>query len=418
MPITTGRLADRYGARVPKKISDPTRATERADADDVGQIDAVHHVLDVVTRVTRMRFAAVARVTGDRWVACGVTGGELFGLGPGGDLPIEATLCASVRALREPIVIDDTQASDRYRDHPATVRLGFRSYISVPIVCADGVVFGTLCAFDREPADIDRPEILGMFELFGKLIASQIDLLARARGSFEDLGREQEIGRLRENFIAVLGHDLRSPLAALRSGLHVLRRRTGGATHVRLFELMQRSVLRMSAMVDDMVDFTRGRIAGGLGLILEDGVRLESLLGHVRDEVRAVHPDRAIEMRCESGLEVRCDPGRISQLVTNLLTNALVHGERDGPVSVRGRGIATGWQIEVCNAGRPIPQDVRGNLFTPFARANPRTSREGIGLGLYIAAEISRAHGGRLEIDDDASMTCVRLLVPRVGAPT
>src|SRR5512134_2102334 len=120
----------------------------RADIGAIARIDAVPKILEVVSRTTGMRFAAVARVTDDRWVACQVRDEIAFGLTPGGELPLETTLCNEIRQNGQIVVIDDVAASNAYCRHPTPALYGFQSYISVPIRRANGDFFGTLCAID------------------------------------------------------------------------------------------------------------------------------------------------------------------------------------------------------------------------------------------------------------------------------
>ena len=147
----------------------------QADIDLVGSIEAVATILDVACRVTGMGFAAVARVTEDRWVACRVKDGIAFGLEPGSELEVATTICHEVRQSQAPVVIEHVTEDAAYCDHPAPARYGFQSYVSMPIVLPDGTFFGTLCAIDPKPARVDRPEVVGTFRMFADLIAIHVD---------------------------------------------------------------------------------------------------------------------------------------------------------------------------------------------------------------------------------------------------
>ncbi|KUM43631.1 PAS domain S-box protein [Pseudomonas sp. EpS/L25] len=144
------------------------------DVDLVAEIAAIPRILDTVCRLTGMGFAAVARVTDDRWIACCTLDLIGFGLGPGDELVVESTICDEIRDHRQPVVIDDVAQDDRYRSHHTPRQYGLRSYISVPIVLEDGSFFGTLCAIDPRPAQPSRPEVLATFELFAGMIALEI----------------------------------------------------------------------------------------------------------------------------------------------------------------------------------------------------------------------------------------------------
>ena len=118
----------------------------------ISRIDAVPTILEVVCRTTGMGFAAVARVTEDRWIACAVQDEIAFGLKPGGELKVETTICNEIRASGEPVVIDHVAEDEAFCGHPTPAMYGFQSYISMPIVRRDGAFFGTLCAIDPRPA--------------------------------------------------------------------------------------------------------------------------------------------------------------------------------------------------------------------------------------------------------------------------
>ena len=145
----------------------------------VGQVPAVPKILEVICRTTGLGFAAVARVTETRWIACAVRDEIAFGLLPGGELTVETTICDEIRASGNMVVIDHVDADPRFCSHHTPARYGFQSYISVPIVLADGTFFGTLCAIDPKPAVLNTPATVDMFTLFAQLIALHLDAFTR-----------------------------------------------------------------------------------------------------------------------------------------------------------------------------------------------------------------------------------------------
>ena len=145
------------------------------DVRAIGSIAVVDTILEVVCRTTGIGFAAVARVTEDRWVACQVRDEIAFGLQPGGELKVETTICSEVRNARQAVFIDSVAEHPTYCGHPTPALYGFQSYVSTPIVLKDGTFFGTLCAVDPRPARVSTPETIGMFRLFAELIALHLD---------------------------------------------------------------------------------------------------------------------------------------------------------------------------------------------------------------------------------------------------
>ena len=131
------------------------------DIDAVARIAAVPTILDVLCATTGMGFAAVARVTEERWIVCGVKDDIAFGLRPGGELKIKTTICHEVRQMQEPVIINHVAEDDRYRSHHTPAMYGFQSYIAMPILLADGSFFGTLCAIDPKPRMLDTPQVTG-----------------------------------------------------------------------------------------------------------------------------------------------------------------------------------------------------------------------------------------------------------------
>jgi len=142
---------------------------------ELGNSEAIRSILDVVCQATGTGFAAVAHVTEHRWVACQVRDDVSFGLKVGGELPIRSTLCDTVRATGEAIVIDEVAADPTYRNHHTPAIYGLQSYIAFPIMLSDGELFGTLCAIDPQPRKLDTPQTRGMFSLFAQLIATHVE---------------------------------------------------------------------------------------------------------------------------------------------------------------------------------------------------------------------------------------------------
>ena len=195
-----------------------------ADIAAVQGIAAVPRILEVVCRSTGMGFAAVARVTEQRWICCAVRDEIAFGLAPGGELDLETTICHEIRQSGEAVIIDSVVDDMAYCGHHTPAQYGFQSYISMPIVLANGAFFGTLCAIDPRPARLNTPQTVGMFKLFAELIATHLDAANSVAVSEARLLGERETSELREQFIAVLGHDLRNPLASISAGTALLTR--------------------------------------------------------------------------------------------------------------------------------------------------------------------------------------------------
>ena len=391
-----------------EEMADDFQTDVRAIAD----IPAVPTILDVVCRTTGMGFAAVARVTETRWIACGVKDDIAFGLQPGGELKVETTICHEIRQHRDPVVINDVAESEVYCRHHTPAMYGFQSYISMPIVLPDGSFFGTLCAIDPKPRMLNTPEIIGMFKLFAELIAFHLDANTRLTTSEAVLLREREVSELREHFIAVLGHDLRNPLAAISGAAELLLRASLNERASRMANVIQASAKRMSGLIDDVMDFARGRLGGGLSLTRDGSTSVKPTLEQVIEELRSTRAGRVIETDFVLEEPINCDPVRIAQLLSNLLGNALTHGAPDQPIRVEASARHGFFELSVSNGGEPIPAAALEHLFQPFFRGSARPNQEGLGLGLYIASEIARAHGGVINVNSTPAETRFTFRMP------
>jgi signal transduction histidine kinase len=365
---------------------------------EIARIGAVPQILETVAALTGLGFVAVAHVTANSWTTCAVLDKLGFGLKVGDGLDVSTTLCEEVRSSASAIIIDHVAESECYRDHHTPRMYGFQSYFSIPLLRPDGSYFGTLCGLDPAPATLSAPATASTLKLFAELISRQLELeQAHALVQGELLG-ERETAELREQFIAVLGHDLRTPLGAIQNGVSLLRIKHADPAALPVLQRIERSVGRISNLVDDVVDFTRGRMGGGISLNMRHERALSSALEQVVSELREVHPGANIEARIAAGVSLFCDSARLAQLLSNLLKNAIVHGEHGAPVLVEA-GLREGrYTIAVSNHGAELKSAFIAQLFKPFWRAPAGGAHEGLGLGLYIVAEIARSHGGEMTV--------------------
>ncbi len=379
---------------------------------EIQAIAAVPRMLETVAGLTGLRFVCVAHVSADSWTACAVHDGLGLGLSPGATLDVTTTLCEEVRESRQAVVIDCVRDSECYRDHHTPRIYGFQSYFSIPIFRPDGFYFGTLCGLDPEPARLSEGPIIPTLTLFAELVSRQLETERSLSAARTALLSERDTAELREQFIAVLGHDLRTPLSAILTGAELLARRHDDPMTRQLVERMRSSALRMSGLVDNVVDFTRGRMGSGLALDLARHADVDRVLEQVIDELRSVYPGRAIASSIERGLALRCDPQRLAQLLSNLLKNALVHGAEGCPIEVHADIDDSRFVLEVRNEGPDLSPDVIAQLFKPYWRARSRSRDDGLGLGLYIVDQIAQGHGGTIGVRSGANRTTFTFSMP------
>jgi phosphoserine phosphatase RsbU/P len=228
----------------------------------------------------------------------------------------------------------------------------------------------------------------------------------------QGLSSERQTAELREQFIAVLGHDLRNPLASIDAGVRMLLRAEHDERTVSVLNLMLTTTKRMGVLIDHVLDFARGRLGGGLDFERQNVASLTPILEQVIAEVRSSYPERQIDTDLDLGLSVEADPGRIGQLFSNLLSNAVTHGDPTRPVHVAAFVSSGRLEIAVSNRGEPIPEAAMERLFQPFYRGRVKPHQRGLGLGLYIASEIAQAHGGRIDVESDAEATRFTFRMP------
>ncbi len=232
------------------------------DVAAVSRIACVPELLRVACKTTKMGFAGVARVTEESWTACAVEDNIGLELQPGGQLDIHTTLCLEARNVRAPVVIDHASVDPLYSSHHTPRIYGIESYISVPIVLAGDEYFGNLFAIDRLPARPSRPEVVSMFKLFASLLAMHLNEERTRHAHAQALLDKIATGELRDQFIAVLGHDLRTPLSAVSSTAQLLCRSGNDPKVIQLAQRIRASSTRMAALIDDVLDLARGKLGG------------------------------------------------------------------------------------------------------------------------------------------------------------
>ena len=342
-----------------------------ADIAVIQSMAAVPTILETVAALTSLRFVCVARVTADSWTTCAVLDKLNFGLNVGDGLDVTTTICEEVRDSRNAVVIDHVAKDERYRDHHTPRMYGFQSYFSIPLFRPDGEYFGTLCGLDPVPNELSTPKVSQTLRLFAQLISTQLESereLAETRTALLD---EQASAELREQFIAVLGHDLRTPLSSIVTGADVLGMLALPPQAVKVVERIRRSAMRIAGLVDDVVDFTRGRMGGGIAIELKLETNLRAVFEQVIAELRGDYPDREIVVQLSLGGPLLVDAGRMAQLLSNLLKNALVHGDSKRPVRVHVTQEGGALEIIVANDGPAIPAETVSQLFKPFWRGKP-----------------------------------------------
>ena len=252
---------------------------------------------------------------------------------------------------------------------------------------------------------IDRQVLLSKVNVFVELYTQRKQMAAQ-------LEALQQALHINDMFTAVLGHDLRNPLSAITSGAGLLRRLSSDAKIQSVSQRMEASAHRMARMVEQLLDVARIR-SEGLTLQLQQTDYAELCRGIV-DELVSAAPERRVELEVHHDVRGRADVDRLSQVISNLVGNALQHGTPGHPVTLRVDGASPEQiLIQVKNQGS-IPAEHLPHLFEPFRSGVNGLSREGLGLGLYIVKRFVDAHGGAVTARSDATNgTVFELALPR-----
>ena len=230
--------------------------------------------------------------------------------------------------------------------------------------------------------------------------------IVRWIGANTNIDERRRNDDFRETFLGVLGHDLRNPLDTVLMTSRVLTLLPDTPDTVRKkLERVTSSGVRMQRMIEQLLDLTRARLTEGIPVVFSaEQIDLAALVTKIVEEIRGGHPKCTIEVDVQGVCSARVDPDRLEQVMSNLLGNALTHGDQSQPIRVALICDAEWTSLAVHNYGTPIPADFLPLLFNPFAREQTyRHASEGLGLGLYISERIVAAHGGTLSVQSSAA---------------
>lgn len=255
------------------------------------------------------------------------------------------------------------------------------------------------------PADCDSLEQLVRFD------EAMDQSVTEAIKSFSDL-----LERSRSTFVGMLGHDLRSPLSVIMNSAEIVLLTDDRDAHKRAAESIRRNGRHMNQMITDLLDFSRTRLGAPLGVSPEP-TDLGALCREIVHEMAVAYDDREIKLETRGDLGGEWDAGRIRQMLSNLIKNALEHGDASAPIAVMAGGVDGDVTLAVTNEGPPIPFASRHVIFDPLVRDteqpySKKARASGLGLGLYIVKQVAEVHGGTVTLESneqDGTTFTVRL---------
>lgn len=255
---------------------------------------------------------------------------------------------------------------------------------------------------------------------FAGFIGSCVDVDERRKAQEVEQQHNQEQLALARDFekwiLAIVSHDIRDPLGTILFAARRLRDMSGAADATRRHaDIVERGVHRIQHIVGDLLDLAREREGSGIP-ISPQPTDLRAVCRQIVDDLAAIAKDRQVTFDCDIDATGTWDEHRVVQAISNLTSNAMRHGSPGSPVVVRLSGDDQQIAIEVHNRGA-IPNELLPRIFEPFRSGRHHASRgDGLGLGLFIAKAIARAHGGGLEVDSSGDRTMFRLVLPRASA--
>ncbi len=276
------------------------------------------------------------------------------------------------------------------------------------------IMFVTAAA--RDPQRVFKGYGTGAVDFLNKPIDPQV--LQSKVDVFFELARQRralaDALRLNELFVGILGHDLRSPLMAVMAGTDLLEHDNATPDDKRVIGRMRSAATRMTEMIEQLLDLTRARLAGGLGLAGAFApVDLRSLVERTIEELRGTYPDVDLRVTSSGNTSISGDAGRLLQLFANLLGNALKHGVPGTTVELAIEGRSDEVIVTCANQGM-IPAEILPVIFDPFrGRDSTAPKPRGLGLGLFISKQIAEAHGGKISVVSKESRTTFTVRLPR-----
>lgn len=235
-----------------------------------------------------------------------------------------------------------------------------------------------------------------------ELLASREELRTLVREATRMQEEAKDRALFAEQMVGIVSHDLRNPLSAIHLGILALSRGELTSNQIRVLGRISRSTERAHRLIADLLDFTAARVGKGLS-VAPKTIDLHGVVAESLEELSAAYTDRQVNHIREGQGDCRADPDRVSQLLGNLVSNAITYGDPARPITVTSRLAPGEAAVAVHNFGPPIPADALSNLFQPMVRGVVGGAVRSVGLGLYIVSEIAAAHGGTVSVRSDAA---------------
>ncbi|CDF78423.1 GAF sensor signal transduction histidine kinase [Formosa agariphila KMM 3901] len=406
----------------------------RQDVENIAKISIIPNLLDVVCQITGMGFAAVARVTEDKWIACSVKDDIGFGLKPGGELVIETTICNEIRQSGDAVIINHVSEDENFKCHHTPAQYGFQSYISVPILRKDNTFFGTLCAIDPRPNKLNTPEIIGMFNLFVDLISFHLEVVEQLDSSrnslIKQLGFNDELekkikertlelqyknealeksNKELQEFNHISSHDLQEPLRKIQTFVSRIQESEAkllSETGLYYFDKVRQSAERMQLLINDLLSYSQSTRKYRKFEMVDLNVILKEVTEDLREEILEKSAIIVADKMCST----KAIPFQLRQLFYNIIGNSLKYSssQRVPKIEVnseiidsnKNKNLPNGkyCHVKFTDNGIGFNQKYSEKIFELFQRLHTKTDFSGTGIGLAIVKKIVENHNGIINV--------------------
>ena len=312
------------------------------------------------------------------------------------ETPREQAFCAHAIVDNQLLVVADAANDKRFEGNPLVTGVPhIRFYAGAPLVTASGHGLGTLCVIDRIPRELTGEQLASLQALSRQLMA-QLEL-RRALGLLTEAERAKKI------FVAHVSHELRTPLTSIRGALALVRDSDANLDDDsrELLSAAHRSANRLLELVNDLLDLER--VGSGERTINKRDCDLAAAIDRAAETVRPIAADAGVAIKRTPGeVQLHADPDRLTQVVVNLLANAVRFSPRGGTVTVGVARAAGRVRVTIDDQGPGVPQAFREAIFQPFKQVEGSAAHQkgGTGLGLAISQAIVAEHGGALQVSD------------------
>ncbi len=416
----------------------------KQDILNIEKISIIPNLLHVICQSTGMGFAAIARVTEDRWITCASEDHLEFGLKPGDELEVKTTICDSIRNDRKAVVIDNVSEDPDYHDHHTPAMYKLQSYISMPIIRKDGSFFGTLCAIDPKPNSLKEFKVREMFKLFAELISFHLEAIEQAQANEtlinkkNNLLKEKEVEKKEaykilsdtekklieknislekmntelEAFNYISSHDLQEPLRKIQFFTDIIEREEENKLSDKAktaFNKIRNSAFRMQNLINDLLTYSKTKFDERKF----ETKNLNNITKEVIDDLFEEIENKNVQFDYNDLGELSIIEFQFRQLLYNLISNSIKFASPDRPLIIKlSSEIIVGSKSEheklslnknyskitIADNGIGFDQSYSEKIFGLFQSLHTKTLKS-TGIGLTIVKKIVENHNGFIKAE-------------------